>query len=103
MDEIRKIAHEVGQLLYSNPKEALRLAERAADMAEASGAPFGVGIALLAKGAALSRCNENLAAVECFDRALKIFEEAGGPVETTEKRRNRIKSLLPFSRSDEGL
>src|SRR2546426_12793151 len=97
MDEIRKIAHEVGQLLYSNPKEALRLAERAADMAAASGAPFGVGIALLAKGAALSRCNENLAAVECFDRALKIFEEAGDSFEKTKKRMKCIKSYLLFS------
>src|SRR6266850_128814 len=103
MDEIRKIAHEVGQLLYSNPKEALRLAERAADMAEASGAPFGVGIALLAKGAALSRCNENLAAVECFDRALKIFEEAGDPLETTKTRMNRINAYLLLSRFDEAL
>src|SRR5213594_2220214 len=103
MDEIRKIAHEVGQLLYSNPKEALRLAERAADMAEASGAPFGVGIALLAKGAALSRCNENLAAVECFDRALKIFEEACDALETAKTKMNRINAYLLLSRFDEAL
>jgi CHAT domain-containing protein len=103
MDEIRKIAREVGDLLYSNPKEALRLAESAADMATAAGDPVDVAIALRAKGAALSRCNENIAAVDCFDVALKIFDEAGDALETAKTRMNRINSYLLLSRFDEAL
>ena len=103
MEEIRKLAHEVGQLLYSNPKEALRLAESAAAMAAASEDPLDVAIVLRAKGAALSRCNENLAAVECFDQALKIFEDAGDAMEATKTRMNRINAYLLLSRFDEAL
>jgi CHAT domain-containing protein len=103
MEEIRKIAREVGQLLYSKPREALRLAESAADMAEAAGDPLDVGIALRAKGAALSRCNENLAAVECFDLALKIFQDAGDAFEMAKTRMNRINAYLLLSRFDEAL
>jgi tetratricopeptide (TPR) repeat protein len=103
MEGIRKIAREVGQLLYSNPKEALRLAESAVGMAAASGNPVDAGIALRAKGAALSRCNENLAAVECFDLSLKIFEEAGDMLETTKTRMNRVNAYLLLSRFDEAL
>jgi CHAT domain-containing protein len=103
MDEIRKITHEVGELLYSDPKEALRLAETAVRMAAASEDPNDLGLALRAKGAALSRCNDNLGAVECFDVALKIFQEGGSELEMTKTRMNRINAYLLLSRFDEAL
>src|SRR6266480_886973 len=103
MEEIHNMAREVGQLLYSNPRDALRLAERAADMAATGGDPIDVGIALRAKGAALSRCNENLAAVECFDLALTLFQDAGNAFEITKTRMNRINAYLLLSRFDEAL
>jgi tetratricopeptide (TPR) repeat protein len=103
MEEIRKIAREVIQLLYSNPKEALRLAEMATDMAATSADPLDAGIALRAKGAALSRCNQNVASIDCFDRALTIFENEGDALEVTKTMMNRFNAYLLVSRFDEAL
>src|SRR5215467_2359979 len=103
MDEIRNIAREVGKLLYSDPREALRLAESAVEMAASSNDPLDLSIALRAKGAALSRCNENVAALECFDEALKVFQRSGDEFEVTKTRMNRMNAYLLLSRFDEAL
>ncbi|HEX2202825.1 MAG TPA: diguanylate cyclase [Longimicrobium sp.] len=62
---------------FSDPREALRLAERARSLAEWAGYPSGLAYALRARGACRAELLENDAALADLQAAVRAFEEVG--------------------------